>query len=105
MRVRGAHLHANEASVDSKQQCGDVAVLLLERPLAQQQGLRTQSIDDVDGLQSLGETPLEALCGVSTSKPEFSRGKSKTFQPFNRAFSALYNALQLHSECAELKRD
>jgi hypothetical protein len=39
------------------------------------------------------------------SKPEFSRGKSKTFQPFNRAFSALYNALQLHSECAELKRD
>ncbi len=39
------------------------------------------------------------------SKPEFSRGKSKTFQPFNRAFSALYNALQLHSDCAELKRD
>jgi len=31
------------------------------------------------------------------SNPEFSRGKSKTFQPFNRAFSALYNALQLRS--------
>ena len=42
---------------------------------------------------------------LDMSKPEFSRGKSKTFQPFNRAFSALYNALQLHSECAELKRD
>jgi hypothetical protein len=40
-----------------------------------------------------------------TTIPEFSRGKSKTFQPFNRAFSALYNALQLHSECAGLKRD
>ena len=42
---------------------------------------------------------------VEMSKPEFSRGKSKTFQPFNRAFSALCNALQLHSGCAELKRD
>jgi hypothetical protein len=51
--------------------------------------------------------PLLQYCAlpVSMSKPEFSRGKSKTFQPFNRAFSALYNALQLHSECAELKRD
>ena len=54
---------------------------------------------DVDVDQATDDG-LEAM-----SKPEFSRGKSKTFQPFNRAFSALYNALQLHSECAELKRD
>ncbi len=42
---------------------------------------------------------------LATTIPEFSRGKSKTFQPFNRTFSALYHALQLQSECAELKRD
>jgi hypothetical protein len=42
------------------------------------------------------------------SKPEFSRGKAKTFQQFNRAFSALNNAenaLQLPPELAELKPD
>jgi hypothetical protein len=62
LRVRGAHLHANEAGVDSEQPFGDAAVLLLERPLAQHQGLRTQSIDDVDTLQSFRETPLKVLC-------------------------------------------
>ncbi len=48
--------------------------------------------------------PIDCVL-LNMSKPEFSRGKSKTFKPFNRAFSALYNALQLRSECAELKRD
>jgi hypothetical protein len=42
---------------------------------------------------------------VVMSKPEFSRENSKPFQPFNSAFSALYNALQWRSERTEQKRD
>ncbi len=61
LRVRGAHLHASAAGVGSEQPCGDVAVLLRERQLAQHQGLHTQGIDDVDRLQSFRETPLKAL--------------------------------------------
>jgi hypothetical protein len=58
------------------------------------------------GPEEAASSHRRAVCTAGpTTIPEISRGKSKTFQPFNCAFSALYNALQLHSECAELKRD
>jgi hypothetical protein len=39
-------------------------------------------------------THASVLLILKTTIPEFSRGKSKTFQLLNCAFSALYNALQ-----------
>ena len=41
----------------------------------------------------------------ATTKPKFSRGNVTLFQGWKRLCSAPYNALQWHSECAELKRD
>ncbi len=42
---------------------------------------------------------------VKIIKPDFSRGNVTFFQGWNHLYSALYNAVQWHSDCAKVKRD
>ena len=57
--VWGALLHACEAGESSEQSYCEVAMLLRESPIAQQQRLRTQIIDNVDGFDGQADSLLE----------------------------------------------
>ena len=59
--VWGALLHACEAGESAEQSRCEVAMLLRESPIAQQQRLRTQVIDNVDGFDGQAESLLEPL--------------------------------------------
>ena len=59
--VWGALLHACEAGESAEQPRCEVAMLLRESPIAQQQGLRKQVINNVDGFYGQAGTLLEPL--------------------------------------------
>jgi hypothetical protein len=68
-RVSGAELDAGEAREGSEQPRRKVAMLLRKEPIAQHQGLRAQSIKNIDSLEWHDEAllkPLRAVAGHST---------------------------------------